>query len=61
MAKSFYRIVGHRAGSYAVEVRGLKNIKRVQSGFKSEAEAEAWATGQAVESNVQWVRQPVPT
>ena len=60
MAKTFYRIVGHRAGSYAVEVRGLKNIKRVQSGFKSEVEAEAWATDQAVKSSVQWVRQPIP-
>jgi len=58
MAKIVYRIASHHAGGYAVEiVGGRRDIERVQSGFKSQAEAEAWVATQveAAKGADQWV------
>ena len=59
MAKIVYRIVSHHAGGYAVEIGARKDIQRVQSGFKTQAEAEAWAAAEAEVANGtdQWVRR----
>jgi hypothetical protein len=60
MAKIIYRVAFHHAGGYAVEiVVGRKDIQRVQSGFKTQADAEAWVAAQAeaAKGTDQWVRR----
>jgi hypothetical protein len=60
MAKIVYRVAFHHAGGYAVEiVVGRREIERVQSGFKTQAEAEAWVAAQAeaTKGTDQWVRR----
>ena len=46
MAKILYRIVPEGNNSYAVEVTDRGRLQHFESGFQTEAEAEAWMDAQ---------------
>jgi len=60
MAKILYRMVPEVPGSYAVEVKDHGSLVHFESGFRTEAEAEAWVAAQAKATSGidQWERRP---
>jgi len=59
MAKILYRIVPEGNNSYAVEATDRGVLRHFESGFGTEAEAEAWAAaqGRATRGIDQWERR----
>jgi len=59
MAKILYRVVPEGSHSCAVEVTDRGRLRHFESGFATEAEAEAWAAEQAKATRGidQWERQ----
>jgi len=60
MAQILYRIVPEGSHSYAVEVTDRGRLLHFESGFATEAEAEAWVAAQAKATRGidQWERRP---
>ena len=60
MAKILFRILPQGEGDYAVEVTEPGDPAYTVTGFKSEAEAEAWVADRQFSGKVadQWVRLP---
>jgi hypothetical protein len=63
VAQILYRIVAEVPGSYAVEVTDRGTFRHFESGFPTEAEAEAWAAEQAKATRGidQWEPRPDPS
>jgi len=53
-----YRIVSLEDGTYLIEVSETEGTQYVVPGFKSEADAEAWAADRGSRGFDRWERQP---